>query len=691
MVMDFPIDKIRNIGFIAHIDAGKTTVTERVLFASGMTHKIGNVDDGNTVTDWMDQEKERGITIVSAAVTTHWRDHQINVIDTPGHVDFTAEVERSLRVLDGAVVVFESVSGVQPQSETVWRQADKYGVPRICLINKMDRMGANFYRAVDMIKDRFKVVAVPIQLPIGSESEFSGIIDLIDQRVIRFSRETGSGVEEILDEIPEEFQQQLTEYREAMLENIAEFDEEIMMKYLDGEELTPDEIRKCIRIGTIDNKIVPVICGSAMFNWGMLLVSDAIVDFLPSPKDIPAISGVAPRSEDEVVVAHNEDDPFCGIAFKVVSDPYTGRLVYFRVYSGKVTGGTSLLNVTKGRKERMGRIVRMVANKREEVEELKAGDIGASVGLKDTFTGDTLTLENRPLLLETIKFPEPVISVAIEPKSKAEQEKLTDGLIKLAEEDPTFQTKYDEETAQTIVSGMGELHIEVLVERLKREFSVDANLGKPRVSYREAIKKKATAEGRFVRQSGGRGQYGHVVLEIEPLPEGEGFEFDNKIVGGKIPREYIPSVQAGVKEALTNGTLGGYPVVDIKVTLFDGSFHDVDSSEMAFKMAGSMGVKAAISKANPQLLEPIMGIEVTTPEEHMGDVLSDLNSRRAQIQNMEAQNDAQVLKAHVPLGQMFGYATDLRSATQGRASYSMEFDHYSEVPENIREELLAQG
>ena len=689
--MDFPIDKIRNIGFIAHIDAGKTTVTERVLFASGMTHKIGNVDDGNTVTDWMDQEKERGITIVSAAVTTHWRDHQINVIDTPGHVDFTAEVERSLRVLDGAVVVFESVSGVQPQSETVWRQADKYGVPRICLINKMDRMGANFYRAVDMIKDRFKVVAVPIQLPIGSESEFSGIIDLIDQRVIRFSRETGSGVEEILDEVPEEFQQQLTEYREAMLENIAEFDEEIMMKYLDGEELTPDEIRKCIRIGTIDNKIVPVICGSAMFNWGMLLVSDAIVDFLPSPKDIPAISGVAPRSEDEVVVAHNEDDPFCGIAFKVVSYPYTGRLVYFRVYSGKVTGGTSLLNVTKGRKERMGRIVRMVANKREEVEELKAGDIGASVGLKDTFTGDTLTLENRPLLLETIKFPEPVISVAIEPKSKAEQEKLTDGLIKLAEEDPTFQTKYDEETAQTIVSGMGELHIEVLVERLKREFSVDANLGKPRVSYREAIKKKATAEGRFVRQSGGRGQYGHVVLEIEPLPEGEGFEFDNKIVGGKIPREYIPSVQAGVKEALTNGTLGGYPVVDIKVTLFDGSFHDVDSSEMAFKMAGSMGVKAAISKANPQLLEPIMGIEVTTPEEHMGDVLSDLNSRRAQIQNMEAQNDAQVLKAHVPLGQMFGYATDLRSATQGRASYSMEFDHYSEVPENIREELLAQG
>tara|TARA_Y100000814_G_scaffold103085_1_gene72046 strand:- start:996 stop:3065 length:2070 start_codon:yes stop_codon:yes gene_type:complete len=689
--MEFPIDKIRNIGFIAHIDAGKTTVTERVLFASGMTHKIGNVDDGNTVTDWMDQEKERGITIVSAAVTTHWRDHQINVIDTPGHVDFTAEVERSLRVLDGAVVVFESVSGVQPQSETVWRQADKYGVPRICLINKMDRMGADFYRAVNMIKDRFKVVAVPIQLPIGSESEFSGIIDLIDQRVIRFSRETGSGVEEILDEVPEEFQQQLTEYRESMLENIAEFDEEIMMKYLDGEELTPDEIRKCIRLGTIDNKIVPVICGSAMFNWGMLLVSDAIVDFLPSPKDIPAISGVAPRSEDEVVVAHNEDDPFCGIAFKVVSDPYTGRLVYFRVYSGKVTGGTSLLNVTKGRKERMGRIVRMVANKREEVEELKAGDIGASVGLKDTFTGDTLTLENRPLLLETIKFPEPVISVAIEPKSKAEQEKLTDGLIKLAEEDPTFQTKYDEETAQTIVSGMGELHIEVLVERLKREFSVDANLGKPRVSYREAIKKKATAEGRFVRQSGGRGQYGHVVLEIEPLPEGEGFEFDNKIVGGKIPREYIPSVQAGVKEALTNGTLGGYPVVDIKVTLFDGSFHDVDSSEMAFKMAGSMGVKAAISKANPQLLEPIMGIEVTTPEEHMGDVLSDLNSRRAQIQNMEAQNDAQVLKAHVPLGQMFGYATDLRSATQGRASYSMEFDHYSEVPENIREELLAQG
>tara|TARA_B100001559_G_scaffold295064_1_gene277157 strand:+ start:268 stop:2337 length:2070 start_codon:yes stop_codon:yes gene_type:complete len=689
--MEFPIDKIRNIGFIAHIDAGKTTVTERVLFASGMTHKIGNVDDGNTVTDWMDQEKERGITIVSAAVTTHWRDHQINVIDTPGHVDFTAEVERSLRVLDGAVVVFESVSGVQPQSETVWRQADKYGVPRICLINKMDRMGADFYRAVGMIKDRFKVVAVPIQLPIGSESEFSGIIDLIDQRVIRFSRETGSGVEEILDEVPEEFQQQLNEYREAMLENIAEFDEEIMMKYLDGEELTPDDIRKCIRIGTITNKIVPVICGSAMFNWGMLLVSDAIVDFLPSPKDIPAISGVAPRSEDEVVVAHNEDEPFCGIAFKVVSDPYTGRLVYFRVYSGKVTGGTSLLNVTKGRKERMGRIVRMVANKREEVEELKAGDIGASVGLKDTFTGDTLTLENRPLLLETIKFPEPVISVAIEPKSKAEQEKLTDGLIKLAEEDPTFQTKYDEETAQTIVSGMGELHIEVLVERLKREFSVDANLGKPRVSYREAIKKKATAEGRFVRQSGGRGQYGHVVLEIEPLPEGEGFEFDNKIVGGKIPREYIPSVQAGVKEALTNGTLGGYPVVDIKVTLFDGSFHDVDSSEMAFKMAGSMGVKAAISKANPQLLEPIMGIEVTTPEEHMGDVLSDLNSRRAQIQNMEAQNDAQVLKAHVPLGQMFGYATDLRSATQGRASYSMEFDHYSEVPENIREELLAQG
>jgi elongation factor G len=689
--MEYPINKIRNIGFIAHIDAGKTTVTERVLFASGMTHKIGNVDDGNTVTDWMDQEKERGITIVSAAVTTHWRDHQINVIDTPGHVDFTAEVERSLRVLDGAVVVFESVSGVQPQSETVWRQADKYGVPRICLINKMDRMGADFYRAVDMIKARFKVVTVPIQLPIGSESEFSGIIDLIDQRVIRFSRETGSGVEEIIDEIPEEFQQQVQEYREAMLENIAEFDEEIMVKYLDGEELSPEEIRKCIRIGTIDNKIVPVICGSAMFNWGMLLVSDAIVDFLPSPKDIPAVSGIAPKTEDEVIVGPDEEEPFCGIAFKVVSDPYTGRLVYFRVYSGKVTGGTSLLNVTKGRKERMGRIVRMVANKREDVEVLKAGDIGASVGLKDTFTGDTLTLESRPLLLETIKFPEPVISVAIEPKSKAEQEKLTDGLIKLAEEDPTFVTKYDEETAQTIVSGMGELHIEVLVERLKREFSVDANLGKPRVSYREAIKRKATAEGRFVRQSGGRGQYGHVVLEIEPLPEGGGFEFNNKIVGGKIPKEYIPSVQAGVKEALLNGQLGGYPVVDLKVTLFDGSFHDVDSSEMAFKMAGSIGVKAAINKADPQLLEPIMGIEVTSPEEHLGDVLSDLNARRAQIQNMEARNDTQVLKAHVPLGQMFGYATDLRSATQGRASYSMEFDHYSEVPENIRTELLAQG
>jgi elongation factor G len=689
--MEYPINKIRNIGFIAHIDAGKTTVTERVLFASGMTHKIGNVDDGNTVTDWMDQEKERGITIVSAAVTTHWRDHQINVIDTPGHVDFTAEVERSLRVLDGAVVVFESVSGVQPQSETVWRQADKYGVPRICLINKMDRMGADFYRAVDMIKARFKVVTVPIQLPIGSESEFSGIIDLIDQRVIRFSRETGSGVEEIIDEIPEEFQQQVQEYREAMLENIAEFDEEIMVKYLDGEELSPEEIRKCIRIGTIGNKIVPVICGSAMFNWGMLLVSDAIVDFLPSPKDIPAVSGIAPKTEDEVIVGPDEEEPFCGIAFKVVSDPYTGRLVYFRVYSGKVTGGTSLLNVTKGRKERMGRIVRMVANKREDVEVLKAGDIGASVGLKDTFTGDTLTLESRPLLLETIKFPEPVISVAIEPKSKAEQEKLTDGLIKLAEEDPTFVTKYDEETAQTIVSGMGELHIEVLVERLKREFSVDANLGKPRVSYREAIKRKATAEGRFVRQSGGRGQYGHVVLEIEPLPEGGGFEFNNKIVGGKIPKEYIPSVQAGVKEALLNGQLGGYPVVDLKVTLFDGSFHDVDSSEMAFKMAGSIGVKAAINKADPQLLEPIMGIEVTSPEEHLGDVLSDLNARRAQIQNMEARNDTQVLKAHVPLGQMFGYATDLRSATQGRASYSMEFDHYSEVPENIRTELLAQG
>jgi elongation factor G len=689
--MEYPINKIRNIGFIAHIDAGKTTVTERVLFASGMTHNIGHVDDGNTVTDWMDQEKERGITIVSAAVTTHWRDHQINVIDTPGHVDFTAEVERSLRVLDGAVVVFESVSGVQPQSETVWRQADKYGVPRICLINKMDRMGADFYRAVDMIKARFKVVTVPIQLPIGSESEFSGIIDLIDQRVIRFSRETGSGVEEIIDEIPEEFQQQVQEYREAMLENIAEFDEEIMVKYLDGEELSPEEIRKCIRIGTIDNKIVPVICGSAMFNWGMLLVSDAIVDFLPSPKDIPAVSGIAPKTEDEVIVGPDEEEPFCGIAFKVVSDPYTGRLVYFRVYSGKVTGGTSLLNVTKGRKERMGRIVRMVANKREDVEVLKAGDIGASVGLKDTFTGDTLTLESRPLLLETIKFPEPVISVAIEPKSKAEQEKLTDGLIKLAEEDPTFVTKYDEETAQTIVSGMGELHIEVLVERLKREFSVDANLGKPRVSYREAIKRKATAEGRFVRQSGGRGQYGHVVLEIEPLPEGGGFEFNNKIVGGKIPKEYIPSVQAGVKEALLNGQLGGYPVVDLKVTLFDGSFHDVDSSEMAFKMAGSIGVKAAINKADPQLLEPIMGIEVTSPEEHLGDVLSDLNARRAQIQNMEARNDTQVLKAHVPLGQMFGYATDLRSATQGRASYSMEFDHYSEVPENIRTELLAQG
>ena len=681
------MDEIRNIGFIAHIDAGKTTVTERVLFLSGLTHKLGSVDEGTAVMDWMDQERERGITITSAAATTFWKEHRINVIDTPGHVDFTAEVERSLRVLDGGVVVFDAVAGVQPQSETVWRQADKYRVPRICFINKMDRVGANFQKTIDMIRHRLKANPVPIQMPIGSNSEFQGVVDILEEKALIYSE--GSVLAEEAP-IPEECREEYLNYRDALMEKVAETDESLLIKYLEGEEISSGELRSALRRSTIQNHIVPVLCGTALRNKGIQPLLDAIVDYLPSPLDVPPVTGVHPKTGEEMLREPGTDGPFSALAFKVVTDPYTGRLVYLRVYSGKVTSGSTVYNVTKGQRERMGRILKMFADRREEVSELQTGDIAATVGLKNTFTGDTLTAENSQVLLEAIRFPQPVISMAIEPRSKADQDRLTDALIKLAEEDPTFIMRFDQETGQTVISGMGELHLEVLVERLKREFSVQANIGKPRVSYRETITSAVRAEGRFVRQSGGRGQYGHVWLEVEPLERGAGFVFEDKIVGGTVPREYISAVRQGVRGTLENGIVGGYPVIDVKATLVDGSYHEVDSSEMAFRIAGGMGMREALRRAGSALLEPIMSVEVVTPGDFLGEILSDLSSRRSQINNMEGQGDTQMVSAYTPLAEMFGYATDLRSITQGRASYTMEFDHYQRVPDNIVQEVVRE-
>ncbi len=685
----YPLDRIRNIGIMAHIDAGKTTTTERILYYTGVTYKIGEVHEGTAVMDWMPQEQERGITITSAATTCFWREQRINIIDTPGHVDFTIEVERSLRVLDGAVAVFDVVNGVEPQSETVWRQANKYMVPRIAFMNKMDRIGADFYMSVNSMIEKLGARPVPVQIPYGSEDAFRGPIDLIKMKVYFFDDET-LGAKYVEADIPPEYMDKAMEYREKMIEALADVDDRIMEKYLAGEEISVEELKSALRKGTVSMKITPVLCGSAFKNKGVQLLLDAIVDYLPSPLDIPPVKGMDPKTGEEISRRPADEEPFAALAFKIMTDPFVGQLTYVRVYSGILTAGTYVYNSTKNVKERVGRLLRMHANKREEVKEIRAGDIGAIVGLKNTLTGDTLCDEGAPIILESIEFPEPVISVAIEPKTKADQEKLSFALQKLAQEDPSFRVSYNEETGQTIISGMGELHLEIIVDRLMREFKVSANVGKPQVAYRETIRSSSKAEGKFIRQTGGRGQYGHVFIEINPLEKGKGFEFVNKIVGGVIPKEYIPAVEKGVKEALESGIIAGYPVVDVKVILYDGSYHEVDSSELAFKIAGSMAVKEAVKKANPVLLEPIMSVEVVTPEEYMGDVIGDLNSRRGRIHIMERRGNAQVIRAFVPLSEMFGYATDLRSMTQGRANYTMQFSSYEEIPKNIAEEIVAK-
>ena len=682
----FSLENTRNIGIMAHIDAGKTTTTERILFYTGKVHKLGEVHEGSATMDWMVQEQERGITITSAATTAQWKGHRVNVIDTPGHVDFTVEVERSLRVLDGAVAVFCAVGGVQPQSETVWRQADGYGVPRVAFVNKMDRTGADFFGVVEEIRKKLGANPIPIQVPIGAEEKFVGMVDLITEKAIIYVDDLGTRSDE--SEIPDELQELVAEKREAMLEAIAETDEELMLKYLEGEEITIDELKAALRKATLSSQAVPVLCGSAFKNKGIQRLLDAIVDYMPSPLDIPPTKGNNPETGEEIERIASDDEPFVALAFKIMTDPYVGKLAFFRVYSGSLKAGSYVLNPGKGKKERIGRIVQMHANHREERDEVFAGDIAAAVGLKDTFTGDTLCDADRPIILEAMTFPEPVIDIAIEPKTKVDQDKLGQAMAKLAEEDPTFRVRTDEETGQTIISGMGELHLEVIVDRLLREFKVEANIGKPQVAYRETIRQEVKAEGKFVRQSGGRGQYGHVVLEVSPLETGEGFIFENKIVGGVVPKEYIPAVEAGVKEALTNGILAGYPVIDVKVVLVDGSYHEVDSSEMAFKIAGSMGFKEGCRKAHPVLLEPIFKVEVVTPEEYMGDVIGDLNARRGKIEGMEPRFGAQIINAMVPLAEMFGYVNDLRSKTQGRATYVMKFSHYEEVPQSVAEGII---
>jgi elongation factor G len=674
---------------MAHIDAGKTTTTERILFYTGMTHKLGEVHEGAATMDWMEQERERGITITAAATTCFWRDHRINIIDTPGHVDFTIEVERSLRVLDGAVAAFDSVQGVEPQSETVWRQADKYNVPRIAFMNKMDRVGADFYASVQSIIDRLGANPVSIQIPIGRESEFRGTIDLVKMKGFFYDDET-LGAKYVVDEIPANLVEQANEYREKMLDAVAEFDDQVMEKYLNGHPLTEEEVRRAIRAGTISMKVTPVICGSAFKNKGVQQLLDAVVDYLPSPVDIPPVKGIDPKTDKEVERKPSDDEPFSALAFKIMSDPFAGQLTYFRVYSGTLKTGTPVLNVTKGTKDRIGRLLKMHANKREEIDMVYAGDIAAAVGLKGATTGDTLADEKQPVLLEVMKFPEPVIAMAIEPKTKQDQEKMGFALQKLAQEDPSFRVRTDEETAQTIIAGMGELHLEIIVDRLLREFKVEANVGKPEVAFRETIRRKAEAESKYIKQTGGRGQYGHVVLTVEPSEPGKGFEFVNKIVGGAIPKEFIPAVEKGVKERMETGVIAGYPLRDIRVTLTDGSYHDVDSNEMAFKIAASMGFADACKKADPVLLEPIMKVEVLVPQEFMGDVIGNLNGRRGKVQGMKVRAGAQAIEASVPLSEMFGYATDLRSRTQGRATYSMEFDRYDQVPRQIAEGIMAK-
>ncbi|WP_025270584.1 elongation factor G [Hippea sp. KM1] len=687
MARKYQLSKLRNIGIIAHIDAGKTTTTERILYYTGVSHKIGEVHEGTATMDWMEQEKERGITITSASTTCFWREHMINIIDTPGHVDFTVEVERALRVLDGAVGVFCAVGGVEPQSETVWRQADKYHVPRIAFVNKMDRIGADFFNVVNEIDEKLNGNPLVIQLPIGAESSFVGVVDLIRMKAIVWDSDV-LGAKFSVKDIPDELADQALEYRNKLIEKLADFNDEIMEKYLEGEDISEEEIVKAIRKATIETKITPVLCGSAFKNKGVQPLLDAVVDFLPSPIDIPPVKGIDPKSGEEIERKSDEKEPLSLLAFKIMSDPYVGRLTYFRVYSGTLKAGSYAYNSTKGKTERIGRLLRMHANKREDVDVVYAGDIAAAIGLKYTTTGDTLCDEKAPIVLESMEFPEPVISVAVEPKTKADRDKLSNALQKLAEEDPTFRIRYDEETNQTIISGMGELHLEIIVDRLKREFKVGVNVGKPQVAYKESIKGKVKQEGKFVRQTGGHGQYGHVWIEIEPLERGKGFEFVDKIVGGVIPKEFIPAVEAGIKEAAESGVLAGYPMVDFRVTLFDGSYHEVDSSDMAFKIAASMAFKEGAKKAKPYLLEPVMDVEVTTPEQYLGDVMGDINSRRGKIREMGEKGNLKIIKAYIPLGEMFGYATVLRSITQGRGTYTMQFSHYEEVPKNIAEKII---
>ncbi len=691
----FPIEKVRNIGIIAHIDAGKTTVSERVLFYTGISHKIGEVHEGAAIMDWMEQERERGITITAAATTTFWtpthslkeNEHRINIIDTPGHIDFTAEVQRSLRVLDGAVVVFDGVAGVEPQSETVWHQADKYDVPRLCFINKLDRMGASFEKSLQSIRERLTLNAVPVNLPIGLEEKFEGIIDLIEEKIIHFSGEHGEKVE--FSETPENLKEETKSGRKNLIEKIVETDDKLMEKYLEKEEISNDELRAAMRKAVIVNKLVPVFCGSALKNKGIQMVLDGVIDYLPSPIDLPPTKGIIPRTDKETARRPDENEPFAALAFKVATDPYVGSLTYFRVYSGKLAKGSYILNSTKDSKERIGRILLMHANEREEINEIKAGEIGAAVGLKNTTTGDTLSDEEHPIILERIIFPEPVISQKIEPKTKADQEKMGLALRRLSEEDPTFRIKTDQETGETIISGMGELHLEIIVERMKREFKVGANVGRPQVAYKETIKKIAEAEGKYIRQSGGRGQYGHVWLRVEPGERGSGFEFINEIKGGVIPQEFIPAAEKGVIEAMEKGVKAGHPMVDMKVALYDGSYHEVDSSEAAFKIAASMALQEASKRATVILLEPIMKVEVVVPEQFFGDITGDLNSKRGKIEQMSERAMMKVIDAKVPLSEMFGYATKLRSMSQGRASYTMEFNHYEEVPANIAELIIA--
>ncbi|MGM0754393.1 MAG: elongation factor G [Bacillota bacterium] len=689
MPREFSLENTRNIGIMAHIDAGKTTATERILFYTGRIHKIGETHEGASQMDWMEQEQERGITITSAATTAQWKGHRINIIDTPGHVDFTVEVERSLRVLDGAVAVLDAQSGVEPQTETVWRQATTYGVPRVVFVNKMDKIGADFLYSVGTLHERLQANAHPIQLPIGAEDDFEGIIDLVEMKAYFYEDDLGTRAE--ARDIPEEYKDQAEEYRGKLIEAVSELDEELMMKYLEGEELTNDELKAAIRTATLTVEFYPVVCGSAFKNKGVQLLIDSVIDYLPAPTDVEDIKGFVPETEEEVTRPSSDEAPFSALAFKVATDPYVGKLTFFRVYSGVLESGSYVRNSSKGKRERVGRILQMHANSREEISKVYAGDIAAAVGLKDTSTGDTLCDEKSLVILESMVFPEPVISLSVEPKSKADQDKMTTALQKLQEEDPTFRAHTDQETGQVIIAGMGELHLDIIVDRMKREFKVEANVGAPQVSYRETFRDTAKVEGKFARQSGGRGQFGHVWIEFSPNEEGKGFEFENGIVGGVVPREYIPAVQAGLSDALENGVLAGFPLVDVKARLFDGSYHDVDSSEMAFKIAASMALKNAASKCKPVILEPMMKVEVVIPEEYLGDIMGDVTSRRGRVEGMEARGNAQVVKAFVPLSEMFGYATSLRSNTQGRGTYSMHFDHYEEVPKSISEEIIKKN